>query len=766
MRLQRDEILGNRSLQGRELCRAHSAVLDQWLGSLYRAEVDTSVGLALVAVGGYGRGELAPGSDIDVMLVHDKSVDATAVAERLWYPIWDEGLKLGHSVRSVTDALALAADDLETATALLSMRLIGGDRELVAEASSQALAQWRSGAKRYLAELVDRAKSRHDEVGELAFLLEPDLKNARGGLRDVHALRWAELAEPILPEADSLGLEQSYGVLVSARVALHRHTGQAGNRLLLERQDDVAASLGYDDADALMADVATAGRSIAWTSDATWHRIRRSLRGRRLRKPKPREVLPGVVLEDRIIRIDHQTEIAEDPLAVLRLGVAAATHQAFIDRATLDRLAVEAPALGDPWPDEARGLLADLLLTGDHAIAVIEALDQVGLFHRLLPEWEPTRCRPQRNAYHTYTVDRHLLEAAAQAARLADRVDRPDLLVIGALFHDIGKGYPGDHTEVGVDLVDGIARRMGFDDDEVEVLVDMVRHHLLLPDAATRRDLDDDGTIQSVADQVGSLDTLELLAALTEADSIATSEAAWGTWKAGLLATLVERVAHVLRGGAIAEVVGAEAFPTSAQRELMAEKNLVLDGRGDTLTVVAPDRSGLFSRVAGVLALNGVDILEASVYSEASMALEVFRVASAYGAEPPWDRLLADLRRAVQGRLAIDARLADRRRTYGAPPVTSARPLTPKVVVDNDTSMQATVIEVSCPDRIGVLYRITDALHGFDLDIVSAKVQTLMYDVVDTFYVRNPDGSKVTDTDDLEEIERGLLHALAPPDRR
>ncbi|MGI9600453.1 MAG: [protein-PII] uridylyltransferase [Acidimicrobiales bacterium] len=759
MRLRRDEIIDNPALRGRELCRAHSAVLDQWLGTLFRSIVSQADGVALVAVGGYGRGELSPGSDIDVLLLHEAKYPIDEVAEQLWYPVWDEGLKLGHSVRTPKQALDLAGEDLETATALLHCRLVAGDRQLASDLAENARARWRAGANRYLAELADRTRERHQEMGEVAFLLEPDLKNARGGLRDVHALRWAEVAEPVLVDQSRAALDKPYGVLVAARAEVHRMGGPVTNILRLDRQDEVANRLDYADADALMADVAGAARSIAWTSDATWHRIRRSRRGRRLRTPKAREVAPDVVLADRMIRMDRRAAVSDDPLTLLRLAVAAATHQAFIERATLERLAEEAPSFPDPWPDEGRGLLADLLLTGENAIPVIEALDQMGLFVRILPEWEPCRSRPQRNAYHTYTVDRHLCEAAARAAELADEVDRPDLLVLGALLHDIGKGYPGDHTEVGMVLVDGMARRMGFDEDEVDLLVDMVKHHLLLPDVATRRDLDDDGTIRTVAEQVRTVDTLELLAALTVADSVATGPAAWSEWKAGLVDTLVDRVAHVLRGGDLGEVVDSD-FPSAEQRAMLASGQRRVEGHGDTLTIVTEDRPGLFNRVAGVLALNGVDIFTASAYSEAGMGIELYRVAGSHGAEPAWDRILADVDRAIDAKLAIDARLVEREHTYPRRAPSTARPLAPKITVDNDASAVATVVEVSCPDGIGVLYRITKVLHEFDLDIVSAKVQTLMHDVVDTFYLRDRDGEKISEPEFLAELERGLLHAL------
>ena len=415
----------------------------------------------------------------------------------------------------------------------------------------------------------------------------------------------------------------------------------------------------------------------------------------------------------------------------------------------------------EPWPDAARFLLSDLLLVGRPAIPVIEALDQLGLWHRLIPEWEPCRSKPQRNAYHRFTVDRHLCEAAAEAAELVDRVDRPDLLVLGALFHDIGKGYPGDHTEVGIELVDRITSRMGYPDDEVAVLTSMVRHHLLLPDVATRRDLDDGGTISSVAVQVGNVETLELLAALTEADSIATGPAAWGSWKAELVAELVGRTAHMLRGGSADELRKDAAFPTDQHRVLLSRRELVIQGENDTLTLVSPDRLGLFSRVAGALALNGVDIVHASVHSEDGMALEVLRVKSAFDSPLNWTRISTDIGRAVDGRLALRARLAERAEAYVGQRARSARPVASQVIFDNDASSSATVIEVSAPDGIGVLFRITQALMECDLDIVSAKIETLGAQVVDSFYVRDRTGGKVTEPEYLKEVERALLYALA-----
>ena len=756
--LENDQKLSSNKLHGRAWCEAYSAKVDEWLTMLWTDAVGGRRDVALVATGGHGRRDLCPYSDLDLLLVHEKN-DVDELAKALWYPMWDIGAKLGHAVRTVDEALALARDDLDVATSLLATRRVAGSPALAQDLHDRAHAQWRNESRRALDELRERVEDRQEKNGEVAFLLEPDLKEGRGGLRDVHSLWWAEAALPVLGPSEQSCLAEDYETLLATRVELHRCTDRRGERLLLQEQDAVGRALGLADGDELMARVAAAARSIAWTSDIVWHRYEQSRRRSRRFRDRPRSVAPGVILDERTIHVDDEFPVETDPVLPLRVAAAAAQHRAYISRESLERMARHSPPMPARWPDEARFLLTDLLLVGHPAIPVIEALDQLGLWHRMIPEWEPCRSKPQRNAYHRFTVDRHLCEAAAQAAALVDRVDRPDLLVLGALFHDIGKGYPGDHTEVGIQLVDRIGTRMGYSDDEVTVLTSMVRHHLLLPDIATRRDLDDEGTIRSVAVQVGNVETLELLAALTEADSIATGPAAWGGWKSELVDDLVRRTAHSLRGGDVQDMRDTP-FPSDEHRVLLARRELIIDGAGDTVTVIAPDRPGLFSRVAGALALNGVDVVHAAGHSEDGMAIEVARVTSIFDNELNWPKISGDIERAVDGKLALRARLAERAHTYRTRPATAARPVEPKVVIDNYTSDVATVIEVVAPDGVGVLYRITTALLESGLDIVSAKIETLGSQVIDAFYVRDHKGAKIVDDQYLAEIQRAILYAL------
>ena len=763
----RAQLAADDSLVGRALVDAWTREVDRWLGELLVAAVEEAdpTGVALVAVGGYGRAELSLQSDIDVVLLHTGRADIGAVADRLWYPIWDARLKLGHSVRTVKEALALAADDLDTATGLLQVRHLAGDRRLTDELSRKADLQWRKRAKRWLAAMATRVRERHERAGEVAFLLEPDLKEGRGGLRDVHALGWAQAARSILWETDHASLDEAYDTLLAVRVELHRRTGRAGDRLLLQEQDGVADALDLADADVLMREVAHAARTIAWTSDDAWARIESSLVGPLGRARRARDLGGGLLLRDGEVAIADDVDVRADPALALRAAAVAAAQGTQLDRSTLARLAAEVPTPAAPWAPATRAALVDLLASGPPAVVLLEALDQQGVWERYIPEWPSVRSKPQRNAYHRFTVDRHLWEAAVGAGALVGRVGRPDLLVLAGLFHDIGKGEPGDHTDNGVRMLATIGPRLGLDEGDTAVLVALCRHHLLLADVATRRDIDDTAIIDGVAQAVGSREVLELLAALTEADSLATGPAAWSDWKAGLVRALVSRVGHVLGGGEAHEV--ADEFPGAEQRALLAAGRQTVVAEADTLTVVTRDKPGLFSRVAGVMSLHGLGVLDASVATEGGWAIEVIRVESSFGPTFSWDKVVADLDLALAGRLAIRARLADRVRTYGAHArgtrATRASEVEPEVRFDLTSSDTSTVVEVHAADGLGVLYRITSALADLDLDIVGARVQTLGPQVVDSFFVQAGDGAKVTDPGVLAEAERALLHALATP---
>ncbi len=755
-----DDLLLEGSTTGSVFCAELTKRVDQFIEEIFEA-AGSPPEIAICAIGGYGRKELCPGSDIDVLLIHDQSVDVLPIAEKIWYPLWDAGLKLGHQVGTQEEILNLAESSLETATSLLSSRSIAGDNEIVDLLAEKAQEQWIERFRKYLKELGSTVEDRYKQYGEVAFLLEPELKQGRGGLRDAHILQWMEIAEPILITSESTVLLDAVETLLSVRVELHRVTGKRSDRLLLELQDEVAEQLKYKNADELMGAVANAARVITWTGDGAARRIERIRQSRPIRKSlsklRNRGIAPDLDLDTGRLGLTQKADMT-DPFLPLRAAVTATKCGAYLERVSLEKLAESKTEIPQTWPEEARELLIELLMSGPDAVPIIEDLDQYGLFAHLIPEWESCRSKPQRNAYHRFTVDRHLLETVSIAAGLTETVSKPDLLVLGALLHDIGKGYPGDHTEVGMELVENIAKRMGYENNDVELLVGMIEHHLLLPDVATRRDLDDDGTIKSVASAVKTLSLLSLLDALTEADSIATGSSAWSTWKAGLVRELVTRVQHVLSGGDIDDVVEV-GFPSQKQLDVMLTGEEVFSGDQFELTVIINDRPGVFSKIAGVLALNGHDVIGADAFSEDGRALSVFSVAEKSYDLPKWEEISQQVQLALDGRLDLAVRLGERSRIYTSAS-TSAKPFEPKVEVDNLTSDFATVLEVSCPDGVGVLYRITRAFAELDLNIVRARVQTLGSDVVDAFYVLDAKGRKIQDLDHLEEIELAVLRWL------
>jgi [protein-PII] uridylyltransferase len=776
LRDRRSKLLAEPGLQGEEFCRRYAAEADAWLSGLAeRAAGDVKRHLALIAVGGYGRGSLCPYSDLDVVLVHNGHRDIAKVADAIWYPVWDQGVHLDHSVRRPSEVLSAAAEDVRVALGLLDGRLVWGEAKVAEPLLENARTAWRDrlGA-RYLPLLEKQMAERRATAGDVAFLLEPDLKESHGGLRDVSVLRAISAYAPLLTDyADLDSLNDATALLTDIRVELHRMAQREHDKLLLQDQDQVAAALGFVDADALMLAVSTAGRQIAWVSDDVWRRRRlwdpTPPPKRRFRRnaaddatlPAPVDLGPDMVEVDGEIALTSVAAVSDDPSLSLRLAATAAELDRPIAKGSLHRLADRMPPPGDPWTDETRAALISLLALGRPAVDKIESLDQHGLLVRLIPEWAAVRNKPQRNAYHTYTVDRHLLEAAALAADLADSVERPDLLLVGTLLHDIGKGFPGDHTTVGIEVVDRITTRMGFAPADVAVLVDLVRQHLLLPDTATRRDLDDPTTIARVARAVGNRLTLHLLAALTEADSRATGPSAWGAWKAGLVADLVERTDRVLQG---------ETEPALPDRIVTSNKDLIAEVRTTGLPsvslqppnviVAARDRPGLFSSVAGALALNGMDVRAANVAGEDGVAVEVFTVEVARGTWPDTAKLREDLAAVLSDRLAIAERLSERERIYPLRRRSAAHLPGSDVAIDNEASETATVIEVRALDEIGMLHRITRTLFDAGLDVVSARVSTLGEMVVDAFYVRESGGSKVTDDSRLSEITQRIATEL------
>ena len=508
-----------------------------------------SEGVALVAVGGYGRGELAPYSDLDLVLVHDDAVAAGEWAARLWYPLWDSGRSVDHAVRSVGEMVERAGTDLRVALGLLDLRPVAGDRELALRVRSAVLAQWRRSARTRLGELRDLVQARVGRAGELAHIAVPDLKDSAGGLRDATVLK--ALAAAWLVDVPHTDLERCRRSLLDVRDLLQEASGRATDRVTPELWSELAVGLGLPDALAAQQHVRGLGRRLAHLSRLTWRRaeavLRRPVAAPGVRRPQLTRLTDGIALCEEEVVLEERARPRSDPALLLRCAAEAAERNLVLAPHTAARLDHECPTLPEPWPGEARQLLVRLLGAGPGLVPVWETLEETGAVTRLLPEWDRVRLLPHATPVHRFTVDRHMVETCVEASGVTDRVDRPDLLLVSALLHDIAKDAPGDHGVEGEPVARAIAGRWGFDSGDAARVGRLVRHHLLLPGVATTRDLTDPGVVDLVRTVVGDETGLDLLASLTEADARATGEQAWTRWRAGLVGELVTGVRTALR---------------------------------------------------------------------------------------------------------------------------------------------------------------------------------------------------------------------------
>lgn len=763
---------------------------------------------ALVAVGGYGRRELSPCSDIDLMVLHSGGSAVAAAAEALFYELWDSGMQVGHSLRTLKEALAVAKTDLNAETAFLDGRLVAGDEELFERFLAHALDQTLRSRPPFLERIRAATEERHRKAGEAHGALEPNLKDGRGGLRDYHTIGWISKVCGVAGTYDRERLADAVGRVHLVRTALHDVTGRHTDSLAVQWQQPVADALdagsgtrsgeaGPDSEDRLMRLVYESCRTISFSLDSVLD-------------PWATEALGGLPPE-------------------LREG---------------------------EWTEKGLRAFLDLLASGPAAVTALRALDETGALVRLFPQWELIRCLPQRNIYHRWPVDLHSFETVAALAGFAPaaqhveaspvpggifrrarsrEVSEPgpaegggpadehfpdwrdltrrvasdaaqdwDRLLVAALFHDIGKGSTQDHSVSGESLAREAALRMGLPPDDAEEIAWLVRQHLTLTKTAVRRNIDDESLVVELAEMVGSVSRLRLLYLLSVADGVATGSAAWTPWKATLVGDLFTRVFHLLdrgelvsrRASMLAKARSADlraalsSFPpedvdrhlggmprawllSQSTRALVMQSRVMLrvaPGRTPYLEarlfaepdvwevmVVAPDRPGLFSKVSGVLALHGLNVLTAQIFTRADgVALEVFRVT---GTGERFDRVAEDVGRALRGRISLDFRLDAKRQQYAGRVAKGAR-RAPRVTVDNGASDFHTVIEVHAADRVGLLYAITRALADLELDVHLAKVATYGEDVVDAFYVRDLEGQKVSDPEHVREIERTILHKL------
>jgi [protein-PII] uridylyltransferase len=734
---------------GQERRAAMAALGRTWITDIWRAATRGARldGVALAGVGSLARGDAGPLSDFDLVLLHDgrslAAKEVTSLADRIWYPIWDGGAKLDHSVRTVNQCRTVAAGDLSAAIGLLDLELIAGDEQVVAAARSTVGHDWRANARRRLPELVESLEARHQRHGDLAQTIEPDLKEARGGLRDMTVLR--ALTAAWLADRPHGQVDTAYGTLLDTRDALHMVTGRGRDRLGLEEHDAVASLLGHPDADAMLVVVSNAARTLSYAIDGTVRRAAQSQRARTLRVGPRRPVLKplgfGLFEHDGEVVLGAHLDPSRDPLLVLRAAVAAARRGLPLSPATLANLAAHSPAITEPWTPLARSLFVDLLAAGPGLIAVWEGLDLAGLIDRWLPEWSAVRSRPQRNAVHRHTVDRHLIETVVQATGLRHEVERPDLLLLAALMHDIGKiADAHDHSVVGAPLAATAARRLGLDEAAVEVVELLTREHLTLIDLATRRDPADRATISAVTTAVsGHRDVLEMLRALTEADARAVGTVAWTDWRAQLLEQLVGGARAALGDAARPVDEPEEAddlLPPQVVAEVaMGEPHVVVHPIGGAyrIDVFDRDRLGLFADTAGLLAAYGLIVRTARVRTQEGIAANQWQVDSPSGDAPD---AVAIARGLVQLGAGDREPLRALERRKASPELVGAgpRPQTRALVVPH-ASQDSTVIEIRAQDRPGLLHQVGMTFARAGLTVHSAHIATYAGQTLDTFYV-------------------------------
>jgi [protein-PII] uridylyltransferase len=773
--------------------------------------------LAVVALGGYGRESLCPGSDVDLLVLHGGRGGSDRIrgtAETLFYPFWDAGIALGHAVRTVEESVRLAGERLDAACALLDARTVWGDDRLVEELRARLRRSLAREPGRFLAQLEEDHRARGDRFGSCAADLEPDLKEGRGGLRDLLVPRWVGRAlfsagssstlvdRGLLRSREAEVLEEAEEFVTRVRSALHLETGRRSDRLVQDLQAPMAEAFGYeatsglDAPDALMRALFDHARQV--------EHVRETFLGRAAAEA-------GVVPVQQI-----DPPAPRKPDDVIEAFAEAARLQRPLSAAGLDRLeSVGRGPAPHPWTERTRRAFLQILSAGRTGQRTFEAMDRADLLAPFFPEWTEVRCRPQRDPYHRHSVDVHLLETASTAgAILAGRPDDPILrqaagavedlegLLLGALLHDIGKRGQGRHVEVGTRVAVGALERMGIDEPTRGRAVFLVREHLLLADTAARRDLSDENLVIDVAARVGDPERLAMLYVLTVADAESTGPHASTPWRMALVRELVGKVQRLLERGekvgdtgallgarrdAVAELLAAEdpgavasylgripraylaavpppvaarhfrlVMPALSSAEVRTE--VAPGSRPGTheVTVVAADRPGLLARIAGALALSGLNILSAEAFTtEDGVAIDLFAVEPAFRGEVDeerWRAVRTDLRRALEGRISLEHRVREKRRHYPSPP--GSVPV--EVTVRNDVSDFSSVVEVSAPDRIGLLYDLARAFEELALDVHLAKVATYGPRVVDAFYVRDLEGRKVDDPERLTELERAI----------
>lgn len=748
----RESLANQPGVHGEEQRKVLTQSLDTWLGQLLAASVAETTAnptdFALVAVGSLGRGEPTLHSDLDLVLLHQpRARHAEKVAAGIWYPIWDSGMPLDHSVRTIAEARAMASRDPKVVTGLLDARLIAGETELGSRLHQDIHADWRKSSAKMLPQLRELVDERRLRSGDIFQLLEPDLKESYGGLRDVGILRALGATWRVeIGQADWL---DSARFLLDVRSRMHLQS--RSDRLRLQDQPEIALDLGFRSAAELLRSIYLAGRQIAYASDRAWSQLERTKGKKDIRRP----IADGVVIhggEVVLAKTSMPHLESGDGVVDLTLSVAAASAIAElpISPSLLGRLGRSDPMVAQDWNFAMRNSLLQILGSRFGMRSTWESLDQFHLISRWLPEWEHVRSLPQFNSLHEFTVDRHLVECVVQGQELTRTVNRPDLLLMACLLHDIGKGLEGDHSVVGAQMARDIMNRMGFNDHDVRSVELLVLHHLLLADTATRRDIEDPAVVDSLCGQLESAENIELLLALTLADSRATGPSLRSQWRENLIAEAAQRAIQNLSGEMPpkTEPVFDDSMYSADSDGLVFHSESESDGY--RVVIGLPDQIGLLAAVAGVFAMHRLHVRAADLYEDHLRAIQVWNIKPLFGDLPDVDLLRRDIKRVLSGELDLEGKFEG----------TQTRDST--VVVNlSRVSEQQTVVEVRARDRKALLYDISRAISSCALTITGARISTLGLDAVDVFFIRNSQGNPPTEIEGQRVIS-AIRRRLAP----
>ena len=801
----------------------------------------------LVALGGYGRRELAPHSDIDLMFLFSSEANHLfpELVRQVLHPLWDIGFQIGHSVRTIQDCIELATTDPTVKTSMMEARFLAGSPELFQDFHSRYLRKVvTKKIDAYLDLKLEERRREYEKFGETVYLLEPNVKKSKGGLRDVHLLQWIGMARyqaptirelsdrGILSRSDFVALTEAREFLWRVRSLLHVHAGTAQEILNFDEQVWLAEQFGFKDRPHLLAVEQFMQQYYQHTMGLHERCMRfmdrcRSLPlWRRVARFFPAPTVEGhfVVRGSFLTVAEHmRARVLGNPALLLRLFDVARCRQLTIVPPLLEDIHQHVGAVAeDAYRTPAASQIFSRILTGPGTATTLEAMHRAHLLEKMIPAFATVRGLMQFNQYHKYTVDEHSLLAVRKVEALAQddgligevyrEIKRKDILHLAVLLHDLGKGHEEDHSEVGKRIAEQAAKRLGFDEQETRTLVFLVHRHLLMAHTAFRRDPYDEKVLLPFAREVGTPEVLRKLLALTAADLAAVGPGVLTKWKESLLVELYLRTmqevsgereaadvpewlrkvtAEVLQQPALAGDPGVDAawvesqlrqFPlryaygTAPNRiaahlaviRRLTPGNVLVDvdfnaslGTCEYAVVTFNDLiPGIFSKIAGVMAASGLQILDAQILTRNDgIVVDTFQVADPdYRGAPPRDRQAAiagTITAVLKGRETIEELVRRSTRLPIGRSLPAHRQPT-EVRLDNETSERFTILDVFADDRQGLLYVITNAIFRLGLSVHAARISTRLDQVADVFYVTDGEGRKIEDHAQLERIRMGV----------